>query len=151
MRRKEKEIVDRAEIDRVIQACTLCHLGLARDNVPYVVPLSFGYDGRHLYFHSAREGRKLAFLSANARVCFQMECRVALAAPAADACQWSFTFDSVIGMGLAEELVVPAEKHQGLLQIVQHYGSGHVPPDALDTVRVFRILIEHVTAKRSRP
>jgi len=151
MRRKEKEIVDRAEIDRIIQSCAICHLGIAKDNMPYVVPLSFGYDGRCIYFHSARVGRKLEFLSANAQVCFQMECQVALSTPTDQACQWSVAFDSIIGTGWAEEVVAPAEKHQGLLQIVQHYGRGHVPPDTLDTVRVFRIVIEQVTGKRSRP
>ncbi len=151
MRRKEKEVLDRTEIDRIIESASVCHLGLAKDNVPYVVPLSFGYDGRYLYFHSALCGRKLDYLASNGRVCFQMETRLALAAPSDQACEWSFAFDSVIGEGTAEELHEPAEKHHALLQIVQHYGKGHVPPGQLERVRVFRILIAGLTAKRSRP
>ena len=151
MRRKEKEILDRTEIDRIIESCPVCHLGMAKDNVPYVVPLNFGYDGRYLYFHCARSGRKLDYLSANRRVCFQMECRLALAAPSDQACEWSFAFDSVIGEGVVEEVQSSAEKHQAVLQIVQHYGNGHVAPEHLARVRVFRILIETISAKRSRP
>jgi uncharacterized protein len=151
MRRKEKEIIDRTEIDQIIQACTVCHLGLSKDNLPYVVPLSFGYDGRCIYFHCAREGRKLEFLAANAQVCFQMECGISLSTHTTQACRWSFAFRSIIGTGLAEELVAPSQKHQALLQIVQHYGQGHVPPDLMDTVRVFRIVIEQVTGKCSNP
>jgi nitroimidazol reductase NimA-like FMN-containing flavoprotein (pyridoxamine 5'-phosphate oxidase superfamily) len=46
-------------------------LSLCRDNEPYIVTLSCGYDeqSNSLYFHCAKEGLKLDFIKANARVC----------------------------------------------------------------------------------
>ena len=37
MRRKEKEIIDIKEIEKIIMNAKVCHLGLAIDNIPYVV------------------------------------------------------------------------------------------------------------------
>ena len=45
MRRKDKEITDRDDISQVIRKCQVCRIGLAMDNKPYIVPVSFGYDG----------------------------------------------------------------------------------------------------------
>jgi len=49
MRRKEKEIKSRAEIDEVIAGCQVCRLAFAVHGEAYLVPLSFGYDGSALY------------------------------------------------------------------------------------------------------
>jgi nitroimidazol reductase NimA-like FMN-containing flavoprotein (pyridoxamine 5'-phosphate oxidase superfamily) len=50
MRRKDREIQSRDVIDEIIAQAEVCRLGLSRDNRPYIVPVSFGYDGRCLYF-----------------------------------------------------------------------------------------------------
>jgi nitroimidazol reductase NimA-like FMN-containing flavoprotein (pyridoxamine 5'-phosphate oxidase superfamily) len=42
MRKKEKEITNREEIDRIIRDAKICHLGLIADGRPYVVPVTFG-------------------------------------------------------------------------------------------------------------
>jgi len=78
MRRKEKEITNRPEIDTILKGAQVCRLALARENEPYLVPVFFGYDGSRLYFHTAREGRKLDFVAANNRVCFEVELNVNL-------------------------------------------------------------------------
>ena len=48
------------------------HLGCSRDEHPYVVPMSYAYDGGDLYFFTT-EGTKTEFISANHEVCFQVE------------------------------------------------------------------------------
>jgi uncharacterized protein len=50
MRRKDREIQNREIIDEIISEAEVCRLGLSRDNHPYIVPVSFGYNGRCLYF-----------------------------------------------------------------------------------------------------
>jgi hypothetical protein len=40
MIRKDKEIMDRKLISRIIKNCQVCRLGLAKDNTPYIVPVS---------------------------------------------------------------------------------------------------------------
>jgi len=44
---------------------------MCRDNEPYIVTLSYGYDSasNSLYFHCAPSGLKLDFIAANAQVC----------------------------------------------------------------------------------
>ncbi|MBU3917342.1 pyridoxamine 5'-phosphate oxidase family protein, partial [bacterium] len=71
MRRKEKEITDKAIIDSIINDSKVCRLGLSDDNRPYVVPLCFGYENDTLYFHSAHKGMKLDILKKNKQVCFE--------------------------------------------------------------------------------
>jgi uncharacterized protein len=71
LRRKDKEITDQGEIARLLKQGKYAIIALAKDNVPYIVTLSYGYDAEDgsLYFHCALQGRKLDWLSANARVC----------------------------------------------------------------------------------
>ena len=153
MRRKEKEISLRSELDGIISKCQVCHLGLALDNAPYVVPVNFGYDGEQIYFHTALKGKKTDILALNDRICFQMECGTALVVRAPEPCNWSFSFESVIGLGRARELTQPEEKKQGLMRIIEHYGGQPIPPDEkkMAAVRVWCIRIEEMTGKRSAP
>jgi hypothetical protein len=60
MRRKEKEITDRAELEAVIAEAQVCRLAMCDGAHPYVVPLCFGYEAGTFYVHCAAEGQKLA-------------------------------------------------------------------------------------------
>src|SRR3972149_2288018 len=104
MRRKDSEIIERGLIDQTIRKSVVCRLGLAKDNVPYIVPVSFGYDGEAIYFHSAQQGRKIDFITANNRVCFEFEGAVHLLADESSPCNWTFSYQSVIGNGKVVEL-----------------------------------------------
>jgi nitroimidazol reductase NimA-like FMN-containing flavoprotein (pyridoxamine 5'-phosphate oxidase superfamily) len=151
VRRRDKEIADRAEIDAVISNALVCRLAFADGNKPYVVPISFGYDGEALYVHTAKKGRKIDFIDANNRVCFEFETGVELRTDPNDACAWTFSFESVIGYGRVTEIEDPEEKARGLNQIVRHYSRREWQIDlpAVATTRVWRIAIESVTGKRS--
>lgn len=48
------------------------HLGCAGNNVPYVVPLSFVFDGEFIISHTG-EGKKVNLMRENPSVCFQVE------------------------------------------------------------------------------
>ena len=151
VRRLDKEIADRAGIDAVIEAAEVCRLAFARGDEPYVVPVSFGYDGEALYFHSAPRGRKLEFIAANPRICFELEADVALHVNADDPCAWTFAYRSVIGYGTVIELTSVGDKSAGLNRIMQHYSGSEWPigAAAVATTRVWRIDIESLTGKRS--
>jgi nitroimidazol reductase NimA-like FMN-containing flavoprotein (pyridoxamine 5'-phosphate oxidase superfamily) len=151
MRRNDKEFSSRTEIDAIIRAADVCRLAFARDNEPYLVPLSFGYDGSALYFHTAPKGRKLEFIEANSRVCFEFERNIALIRNDNDACAWSFSFESVIGYGTVNELKRPEAKDYALNQIMRHYSGREwdIPEQRTDTTRVWRIHIESMTGKKS--
>ncbi|MFH2046242.1 MAG: pyridoxamine 5'-phosphate oxidase family protein [Pseudomonadota bacterium] len=62
MRRKEKEITDKSEIEAVIHRLIVCRVGLADDNIPYIVPLCFGYRDNTIYVHGSLKGKKINIL-----------------------------------------------------------------------------------------
>ncbi|MCU0233757.1 MAG: pyridoxamine 5'-phosphate oxidase family protein [Thermoanaerobaculales bacterium] len=151
MRRRDREIGSRAGIDAVIRAADVCRLAFACGGEPYLVPVSFGYDGQALYFHSAPSGRKLEFIAANPRVCFEVEADVTLLRNDNDACSWSFAYSCVIGYGTVVELASARDKARGLDEIMRHY-SGRawaIPDSQLAATRVWRVEIESLTGKRS--
>jgi nitroimidazol reductase NimA-like FMN-containing flavoprotein (pyridoxamine 5'-phosphate oxidase superfamily) len=152
MRRKDREIVDPAQVWRIIQGSDVCRLGMAREDIPYIVPVSFGYDDEALYFHTAREGEKIAYFEANPFVCFEMDRQVQLLPSASDPCNWSFSYQSVIGYGTVQELVGHADKLYGLRRIVDHYADRPWEPGPiqLDKVRVWKIAIQRLTGKQSQ-
>lgn len=151
MRRQDKEISSRQEIDEIIRSALVCRIAFADDNEPYLVPVSFGYDGEALYIHTAKTGRKLEFIQANNRVCFEFEANVSIQTNDRDACKWTFEFESVIGYGAISELTASEDKAHGLNQIMLHYSDREWEIDAVATAttRVWRIEIESVTGKRS--
>ena len=151
MRRHDKELSNRKEIDRIIRSALVCRIAFADNNEPYVVPISFGYDGEAVYIHTAKTGRKLDFIAANNRVCFEFEANVSIQTDDRDACKWTFAFESVIGYGTISELESTEEKSRGLNQIMLHYSDREwdIDASATATTRVWRIDIESVTGKRS--
>jgi nitroimidazol reductase NimA-like FMN-containing flavoprotein (pyridoxamine 5'-phosphate oxidase superfamily) len=152
MRRTDKEITDPQLISQVIEKAQICRLGLAKNNIPYVLPVSFGFDGKAVYFHTAKEGRKIDFMTANDRVCFEFEHGVQLIQHDINPCKWSFSFQSVIGYGTVQELTELSEKRDGLNHLMKHY-SGRAWPftrEDLEAIRVWRIGIESLTGKQSK-
>ena len=152
MRRHDKEISTHREIDEIIRAALVCRIAFANGDEPYVVPISFGYDGTALFIHTAQRGRKIEFIENNSRVCFELEANVALKTDEGDACKWTFEFESVIGYGRITELETAEDKARGLNQIMLHYSGREWEIDeaATATTRVWRIDIESVTGKRSQ-
>jgi nitroimidazol reductase NimA-like FMN-containing flavoprotein (pyridoxamine 5'-phosphate oxidase superfamily) len=127
-------------------------VGLAKDNVPYIVPVSFGYDGQAIYFHTAMDGKKIEYLTANSAVCFEFEHGVEPVPHRSDPCQWSFSYQSVIGYGDIHELRATEEKAAGLKQIMAQYSDRAWAFDGkdLDRVRVWKIIIETMSGKQSK-
>jgi len=151
MRRHDKEITNRQEIDAIIRSALVCRIAFADGNEPYVVPVSFGYDGEALFIHTAKSGRKIEFIEANSRVCIELEANVSLRTDDRDACKWTFEFESVIGFGTITELETAEERARGLNQIMLHYSGRewNIDEAATATTRVWRIDVESVTGKRS--
>ncbi len=69
--KKEREITDKDEIRRILHSGKYAAIAMCRDNEPYVVTMSYGYDESKnaLYFHCANIGLKLDFLAVNENVC----------------------------------------------------------------------------------
>lgn len=70
LRRAEKAIMEKAELFAIVTTQKYMTLALCRDNVPYLVTLSYGFDAKTecFYFHCAGEGKKIEYWTANPTV-----------------------------------------------------------------------------------
>ena len=151
MRRKEKAITRRSEMDAVIEKARVCRLAMMDDDRPYIVPMSFGYDGEALYFHSAREGKKLDLLRKNGRVCFEFDTDVSVVSGEIP-CKWGMAYQSVIGTGEVEFILEPESRRRALDVIMAHYSEETLftYTDAeMRRVLVFKVCVLEMSGKRS--
>jgi len=150
VRRRDKEITDQAQIKDILDRASVCRIALCDNNVPYIVPVNFGYAGDCLYIHCASEGRKVDILRRNPKVCFEVDIDHALVAGATP-CSYTFNYRSVIGFGIAVFVENAAKKRKGLDAIVKHYSGSHssYSDDALAKVTILKIEIESMTGKES--
>ena len=151
MRRKDKEITEQEIIDTIINRALICHLACTRNDQPYIVPISFGYDGGCIYFHSSPTGKKISILKENPRVCLTFEIDLDIVQNPEVACDWTFQYKSVIAEGIAEELKQPAEKALALNKIMEHYSgkTWSFPKNKLEKTSIWRIRLESISAKKS--
>ena len=70
MRRSEKAITDPKEMISVLKDSKYITVAMSLNDEPYLVTLSHGYDEKRgcIYFHCAKEGRKIEILRSNNRV-----------------------------------------------------------------------------------
>lgn len=70
VRRKDKEITDTQTMKDLLKSAKHVTLALCKDNEPYLVTLSHGYDESRncIYFHCAKEGKKIDYIKANNKV-----------------------------------------------------------------------------------
>lgn len=150
MRRADKEIADRGEIDKILRKATVCRLGLVDGAIPYIVPLSFGYDGNTLYFHSACEGKKVDLLRRNAVVCFEFDVD-ADPVRSETSCGWTMRYRSVIGSGTASFVEDLVGKSEALKIIMRQYTEGpyEFPEEMLRKIAVIKVAIGEISGKVS--
>ncbi|MEA3238421.1 MAG: pyridoxamine 5'-phosphate oxidase family protein [Candidatus Bipolaricaulota bacterium] len=150
MRRSEKEIVDRSQIEAIIKRALVCRVALCDEGLPYVIPVNFGYDNGCLYIHGTHEGKKLDILKRNSKVAFEVDIDHALVAGKTP-CSYTFNYRSVVGSGTAVILHNLSEKRKGMNAIVSHYAGNDdiYPDDALAKVTVVRIETSSMTGRQS--
>ncbi len=151
MRRTDKAITDRNLIDSIIHKSLVCRIAIYDGEMPYVVPLSFGYDGKNIYLHSAKEGRKIDILKRNPRLCFEFDTQCEVL-PAEKACSFTMRYRSVIGYGKAHFLEDIGEKIAAIRIIMNHYTDKTFTftEDDVKNIAVIRVEIEEITGKQSR-
>ena len=151
MRRAEREIKDKSTVEEILRRATVCRLAVCDGDIPYVVPLHFGYESNGLYFHSAPEGRKMETIKANPNVCFEVDVDQDVTRTDTP-CNWEMKYRSVIGFGKAHIVDDPQEKRRALKMIVEPYSGDPCvnPESALRDVAVVKIQIESMTGEKSR-
>jgi len=150
MRRKDKEIKDKDQIEQIIRSAHICRLAMAHKDQPYVVPLNFGYRDNTVYFHSAAQGRKIDIIRDNPQVCLEFSTDLDLVR-AEKSCDWGQRFKCVIGFGKAQLVEAAAEKKEALDIIMDHYDGqgGGYSEKRLKMTTVIKVVLTEMTGKRS--
>jgi nitroimidazol reductase NimA-like FMN-containing flavoprotein (pyridoxamine 5'-phosphate oxidase superfamily) len=100
-----------AEMHALLQRESFGHLGCARDNRPYVVPMHYAYDGKELFFFTT-QGMKTQYIDANPKVCLQVE-------EIKDSTRWR----SVMVIGSATEITKKEETQRAMKFITERNPS----------------------------
>ena len=119
MRRKDKEVKDKDIISSALNRAIVCRLGLTENDMPYVVPMNFGYKDNCLYFHSVPIGKKIEIIKKNNQVCFEIDIDHELVITES-ACNATMKYLSIIGSGKAE-LIDDFERKQKALEIIMDH------------------------------
>ena len=152
MRRKDREVISISEKIEIINNCKVIRLAMKDKEGLYIVPLNFGYsyldDKLTLYFHSAKEGRKLNAIEENSEVAFEMDCEHRLI-EAEIACLHGFSFKSIIGNGIASIVENMEEKKIALSLIMKHQAGKEITFEDkhAKAVTVFKVDVSEFSAK----
>ncbi|GAE86987.1 pyridoxamine 5'-phosphate oxidase family protein [Acetivibrio straminisolvens] len=152
MRRKDREVTEIKELIQIIDQCKVCRIGMQDNAGLYIVPMNFGYTYESnqlvLFFHSAKDGRKVRALKENSDVCFEMDCEHRLITGDI-ACQYSYSFKSIIGNGKAVFIDDVEEKKTALSALMKHQTGKDFSFDdkMVDSVLVFKIIADEFTGK----
>ena len=153
MRRKDREVTDRAAMLAVLSRCSCCRVGFCDGEDVYIVPLNFAFvqTGERLafYFHGAKQGRKMALAEKNPRVGFELDTSHRLKR-GESACEYSYLYESVVGEGRLSVVTGRAEKITGLQCLMRKYGGQEAwsfDERALERVAVLRLDVERWSCK----
>ncbi len=154
MRRRDKEITDRKEIDEILTKVKIGRLGTCCREIPYITPMNFTYDSEALkiFLHCANEGKKLENIRINRNVCFEVD-DVAEIIVKQPTCASSVAYRSVVLFGTIKEVTDHEEKNYALQKLAEKYAPQNPKTPftdaALSRTNVLEIQINEMTAKRS--
>lgn len=142
---------DRAYVESVIAACRVCFVGMAdTDGTPYVLPMNFGYYDGTVYLHSAQEGRSIAILARNPKVCltFSTDHELVYQHPEV-ACSYRMRSKSVIAWGVVEYEEVFEKKVEALDIIMKQYSDKQFrySDPSVRNVKIWKVKLREVTCK----
>lgn len=153
MRRKDREIKDKALIEQFIAKEQIIRIAFYDNGDLYIVPLNYGFiyenDKYVFYFHGAKAGRKFELSKSSPMVGFEIDGEYELL-QADVACNYSAKFQSVIGTGRLSIIEDFEEKIKGLNALMNHM-SGKSEWDyskyMVDAVAVFRLEVDKLSCK----
>ncbi len=95
-----------SQIENVLQGEVIGRIGCHADDITYVVPVSYVYDGVYAYAHT-KEGLKIEMMRTNPMVCFEV-----------DVIENMSNWRSVIAWGKFEEIKKPEERKAGMQKLI---------------------------------
>lgn len=155
MRRKDREITDVDAMEEMLSRCQICHIALMDGDAPYVVPMSPGYarngDAFTLYFHCAKEGKKLDLMRSNPNAAFSMVCDYEIVT-GETACSYTAHYASLMGHGRLS-MVDGEDALLGMRAIMRQCGAdANIPiqENVLARTAVLKLSVDSLTGKASK-
>ncbi len=149
VRKRDREVSDRERLLDALDHCDYGFLAMADGGRPYLIPISYVRNGNVLYFHCARVGKKIDFITASPRVAFCVT-PIAKYMPGA----LDFEYFSVYVEGLARIVQDKQEKYEAYRLLISKYekGKNHELKDAcVDTSNIISIDICMISGKENTP
>jgi hypothetical protein len=152
VRRKDREITEKTDLIKIIEASDVCRIAIHAEKAPYIVPLNFGFlweNSLEIFFHCAMEGRKLELLKRNNLVGFEMDTGHTLL-KAENVCSWGMAYKSIIGTGRIFSIVADEEKEKAMDRIMMHYSFAGKPlydTSVFAKTLVLKMMVEEMTGK----
>jgi nitroimidazol reductase NimA-like FMN-containing flavoprotein (pyridoxamine 5'-phosphate oxidase superfamily) len=153
LRRVDKAITDPAVVKAILHEAKFVTLALSVGDEPYLATLSHGYDEPHncIYFHCAREGRKVDVLRANPRVWGQ-----ALVDGGYQQGKCDHLYRTAQFHGTVHFVSDAAEKRHALEVMIRHLDAdpetvirNQITQHSIDRVLVGRISIDFLSGKKA--
>jgi nitroimidazol reductase NimA-like FMN-containing flavoprotein (pyridoxamine 5'-phosphate oxidase superfamily) len=122
MRRKDKEITEKAILDEILRENDVGRLATSVGDQPYVVPINFVYFDGKVFFHSHKDGTKMRNISKNPRVCFEVDSGEIWKNE--KPCDYAWKYMSVIVRGEANLISEPERRLLVLRRLSDKYAPG---------------------------
>jgi len=156
MFRQDLLISDINKLKRILKNGKYITLALCKDNEPYVVTLSYGYDEHHnsLYMHCAARGLKLEFIESNPLVCGTVIDDQGYLDGQCD-----HAYNSLVVRGKLTRLTDVVKTKEALKTLISHLENApaerlarinNMNPDSIAKLTVFELPIESLEGRHSR-
>lgn len=117
-RLRERARLDRADLDAVLEAGMICHLGVIVDGAPVVLPTGYGRIGENLYLHGSSANKSL-LSAAGQQICVTITLLDGLVCARA-VFHHSMNYRSAVIFGTARLVEDPQQKLAALEAVTNH-------------------------------
>jgi hypothetical protein len=154
--RRSGRMMEIKDSERFLAEAQVGRLGTSIKNQPYVTPVNFVYQNGRIYFHCAKEGKKLSNITGNNRVCFEVDefLGVKGVEEHAAACSSSTYFRSVVAFGYARIIKSIKDKRRILKKLVTKHLQLRTPvfnAEKIEKTTIVEIRISQITGKQNLP
>jgi uncharacterized protein len=145
---RKRIITDSKGLLEIINKCQVIFVGMACDNIPYVLPFNFGYEDGCFWIHGTQTGKKIDYLSKNDKISIALEIDSSLhIRHETMACSYSMTYKSIVASGRAVFIEDYDEKVRGMNIIMKHYTGRDFTfsKPSIDNIGIIKIVVEEIT------
>jgi nitroimidazol reductase NimA-like FMN-containing flavoprotein (pyridoxamine 5'-phosphate oxidase superfamily) len=149
----EKAVKDEKAIKRVLKKTKYVTIAMSLNDKPYLATLSHGYDEKHncIYFHCAKEGKKIEILSENNLIWGQALIDLGYQMGSCNNLYHTTQFQGRVTF--IEDIM---EKRHALETMIKNLEDDSelvidqmIKPKSIERVQIGRIDIDYLTSKRS--